>query len=337
MRRRVSLLLVLVIAIALAPADLLAAKAKKQSPTTNGKAVLWLDPGDIPSHNLYYGPGGKEDMPQLPVKFLEEDTVGVSPKFDVRDQAGQKWKAKLGDEAQPETVATRLLWAIGYITNENYFFPHLKVEDLPSQLRRGQQFVAKGGDVTQVRLQKHPGEGKKVGNWSWKKNSFKGTREFNGLRIMMALISNWDLKDDNNAIYEDKHTPETKLYEVSDLGASFGMSGKSYTDSLSKNNLPAYRRSKFVSKVRNDYIDLNFPTHPPFFYIFDLPLFIGKFRLHWIGKHIPRADAKWLGSLLAQLSPEQIRDAFRAAGYSQEQVEGYATAVQARIAELAKL
>src|SRR5947209_10083141 len=108
MHRRVSLLLVLVIATALAPADLLAAKVKKESPSTNGKAVLWLVPGDISSHNLYYGPGGKEDMPQLPLKFLEEDTVGVSPKFDVRDQAGQKWKAKLGDEAQPETVATRL-------------------------------------------------------------------------------------------------------------------------------------------------------------------------------------------------------------------------------------
>src|SRR6266480_2633269 len=119
MQRRLSLPLVLVIAIALAPADLLAAKAKKESSSTNGKGVLWLDPGDIPSHNLYYGPGGKEDMPQLPVRFLEEDTVGVSPKFDVRDQAGQKWTAKLGDEAQPETVATRLLWAVGYITNEN--------------------------------------------------------------------------------------------------------------------------------------------------------------------------------------------------------------------------
>jgi hypothetical protein len=337
MHRRMSWPLVLVIAIALAPADLLAAKPKKESPSVNGKAVLWMDPGDIPSHNLYYGPGGKEDMPQLPVKFLEEDTVGVSPKFDVRDQAEKKWKAKLGEEAQPEIVATRLLWAVGYITNENYFFPQLKVEDMPKHLHRGQNFVGGDGDLIQVRLQRHPGEGKKVGNWSWRKNPFKGTREFNGLRIMMALISNWDLKDDNNAIYQDEHNPETKLYEVSDVGSSFGMSGKSYTDSLSKNNLPAYRRSKFVSKVKNDYIDLNFPTHPPFFYIFHLPLFIGKLRTHWVGKHIPRADAKWIGSLLAQLTPEQIRDAFRAAGYSPEQVEGYTSAVQARIAQLAKL
>jgi hypothetical protein len=337
MRRHLILPLILATTVALAPSNLIAAEAKKDSPSANGKAVLWSDPGDIPSHNLYYGPGGKEDMPQPPVKFLGEDAVGVSPKFDVRDQNDKKWKAKLGEEAQPEVVSSRLLWAVGYFTNENYFFPHLQVEELPSHLSRGQNFVSKGGDVVQVRLQKHLGKDKKVGTWSWRKNPFKKTREFNGLRIMMALISNWDLKDENNAIYEDDKDPERKLYEVSDVGTSFGMSGKSYTDSLSKNNLPAYRRSKFITKVRSDYIDLNFPTHPPFFYIFNLPLFIGKFRMHWVGKHIPRADAKWLGSLLVKLSPEQIRDAFRAAGYSQEQVEGYATAVQSRIAELAKL
>src|SRR5207245_9368209 len=215
--------------------------------------------------------------------------------------------------------------------------PRMRADDMATELGRGKACVAMGGEVSQVRLQRDQGEGKKVGNWNWKKNPFKKTREFNGLRIMMALISNWDLKDENNAIYEDQHNPETKLYEVSDLGSSFGMSGKSYTDSLSKNNLPAYRRSKFISKVTSDYIDFNFPTHPPFFYIFDLPLFISKLRMHWVGKHVPRADAKWVGSLLAQLSPEQIRDAFRAAGYSPEQVEAYANAVEARIAQLTKL
>src|SRR6266576_2993993 len=92
-------------------------------------------------------------------------------------------------------------------------------------------------------------------------------------------------------------------------------------------------QGRAIPTVRSDYIDLNFPTHPPFFYIFHLPLFIGKFRMHWVGKHIPRGDAKWVGSLLARLTPEQIRDAFRAAGYSQEQVEGYTSAVQARIAQ----
>jgi hypothetical protein len=53
-----------------------------------------------------------------------------------------------------------------------------------------------------------------------------------------------------------------------------------------------------------------------------------------VTKHIPPADAKWLGRLLGQLSEEQIRDCFRAAGYTDDEVNGYATEVQKRIAAL---
>ncbi len=50
-----------------------------------------------------------------------------------------------------------------------------------------------------------------------------------------------------------------------------------------------------------------------------------------------RADARWLGERLARLSEEQIRDCFRAAGYTQEEVEGYTREVEKRIAALNSL
>ena len=53
-----------------------------------------------------------------------------------------------------------------------------------------------------------------------------------------------------------------------------------------------------------------------------------------VTKHIPRADAKWLGQELSRLSPQQIRDCFRSAGYTPEQVEEYTEAVTERIAAL---
>jgi hypothetical protein len=53
-----------------------------------------------------------------------------------------------------------------------------------------------------------------------------------------------------------------------------------------------------------------------------------------ITKHIPRADAKWLGQGLSPLSEKQIRDCFRAGGYTQEEAEGYAAVIQNRIAAL---
>ena len=298
------------------------------------QATLWTEPTDIKTRNLYYGPGGEADQPHGPLTFIKEDDAGTSPKFEVKDADGTKWKAKLGPEAQPETVATRLMWAVGFTTNENYFMSDVKVADLPP-LKRGREFVT-GDEVKAVRLQRTT-EGKKVGHWNWRRNPFKGTREFNGLRVMMALLSNWDLKDDNNAILEDRNDPHHLLYEVSDLGASFGRSGKSYTDRITKHNFAAYRRSKFISKKTKDHVDFAFPTHPPFLYAFNLPFFLGKMRNHWIGKHIPRADAKWIGSELAQLSDGQIQDAFRAAGYSPREVSQYTAALRARITALEEL
>lgn len=320
----------------------ISAPSAAQSPQPNAiavtqRAILWSDPGDMKARDLYYGPGGQKHVPQLPVKFVREEREGGSPKFDVVDAAGKKWRAKLGSEAQAETVATRLLWAVGYVANENYLVPDLVVEDLP-RLHRGREFVSSGGHVHNVRLQRHPAgehKGKREGNWEWRHNPFTGTRELNGLRVMMALISNWDLVNNNTAIREGKDGE--LLYEVSDVGASFGKTGRSYRDATSKNNLAAYRDAKFIKKVTPDYVDFNFPTHPPILYIFDLRLFFDLVRPRWIGHHIPRADVRWIASLLAQLSPQQVRDAFRAAGYSPQEIEAFAAALEARIAALNRL
>ncbi len=300
--------------------------------------VLWTDPGDIRSRNLYFGVGGRGDQPRGPMQFEAEDTKGANPKFDVTDSSGKKWRAKLGVEAQPETVATRLLWAVGYVVNENYDLTELEIRGLPRHLKRGGEFVGPDGRVKYVRLQSHPpGTGGRKANWDWHHNPFYGSREFNGLRVMMALISNWDLKTKNNAVHKEHHGARRELYEVSDLGSSFGMAGKSYTDRLAKNNLPKYRKTKFIAKVTSDYVDFNFPTHPPLIYLFNFPLFFGELRTRWVGRHVPRDDARWIGLLLAQLTPQQIRDAFRAANYTPEQVEGYSRAVEERIADLNKL
>lgn len=304
------------------------------SPVSAQGPTLWIEPRDIKTRNLYYGPGGTADQPHEPLTFVAEDESGTSPKFEVRDGDGTKWKAKVGLEAQPETVATRLLWAVGFVTNENYFLHDVRIKDLP-HLKRGQEFV-ENGEIRGVRLQRNQ-HGKKLGQWSWRHNPFKGTREFNGLRVMMALLSNWDLKDENNAILDERALPVHTLYEVSDLGASFGRSGKSYTDKITKHNLAAYRRSKFISKTTKNHVDFAFPTHPPFLYAFNLPFYLGKMRNHWIGKHIPRKDARWIGSQLALLSDQQIQDAFRAGGYTAEEVALYAATVKSRIMELEKL
>ena len=57
---------------------------------------------------------------------------------------------------------------------------------------------------------------KKIGIWQWDKVGFAGSREWNGLRVHMALIDNWDLKDVNNSVYRKA---SQSICMVSDLGA----------------------------------------------------------------------------------------------------------------------
>lgn len=309
--------------------------AQQRAPE-KGNAVLWTDPGDIRSRNLYWGPGGEKHQPVQPVKFLAEDLHGTNPKFDVRDSDDKKWHLKMGVEARPEVAASRLLWAIGYSANENYFFQRIHVDGLPPHLKRGQGYIQSGGDVPNVRLQKTPKGEKKTGHWNWKHNPFAGTREFNGLRVMMALIRNWDLKDDNNAILQDDAGHMT--YEVTDVGTSFGSAGKRHSSQYSKSNLKEYGKGRLISRADSDYVDLHFPHAPSFFLmLFEPRFYFWQTSLGWVGRQIPRADAKWVASLLAQLSPDQIRDAFRAAGYSPEQIEGYTNVMLSRIKELQQL
>jgi hypothetical protein len=329
-RAKVALFILLAVSAAVAKEQ----PKAKQPPQTS--AALWSDPGDITSRNLFYGSGGERDQPHGTMTFLKEDKGGTNPKFDVRDGDGTRWRVKLGVEARPETVAAHLLWAVGYFADEDYFVPSLTVENMPAHLKRGQNLLGPGGVIHNVRLKRHVKGEKKIGRWKWKQNLFRGTREFNGLRVMMALINNWDLIDENNSIYEESDPPQTR-YLVSDLGSSFGKTGYSWNSIMSKDNLKAYSHSKFITKIAPDYVDFSVPKRPPLLYFFNLGWFFTIMHTHWIGKHIPRADAKWMGEILAQLSSAQIRDAFRSAGYSPPETEAYAEALEKRIAELKRL
>lgn len=225
----------------------------KNVPFNTRDAVLWSNPVDIGSRNLYYGPGGAEDAPSTTTfTYDKEDLNGTSPKFDVRDQDGVKWRVKLGEEACPETVATRLLWAVGYFANEDYFLPAIHVEGMQlvskKRRKRVRGLIDADGTMHNVRLKRYSKNEKKVGTWQWRHNPFTGTRELNGLRVMMALINNWDLKDENNAIYAEKElrgdwqnkndpgASET-VYMVSDVGASFGTTGRVRNRALAKGNV----------------------------------------------------------------------------------------------------
>ncbi len=306
-------------------------KAGQEVAAANTLAVLWRAPGNIASRDLRYGPGGAARLPKGKLTFLEEDLDGVNPKFDVRDENGVRWRVKPGGEARAETAATRLLWAVGYFADEDYYLPEIRVEGMP-KLQRGEEFVSKGGVLKGVRLERRPEGRKKVGVWNWSKNPFVGTRELNGLRVMMALMNNWDIKKENNAIYSEAGEHH---YLVSDVGATFGRSGNTFH--RDKDNLKHYSKSKFVRQADSEGVDFHLASKPHPLNAVIFPHWIELRKREKVVKNIPIEHVRWIGGLLSQLSMQQIREAFRASGYSPQEADGFTQALQERIQELKRL
>jgi len=294
----------------------------------NPSAVLWRVPENVASRDLFFGPGSKGRQPQGPFVFIEEVKRGTTPKFEVRDAKGVVWRVKLGREARPETVATRLVWALGYFADEAYLVPEMVVNGL-KELSRGQDLIFPGGVVRAVRLERKDPAQKKLGDWEWKKNPFVGTRELDGLRVLMALMNNWDLKTSNNAIYE---TGVELQYLVSDLGGTFGRTGSNFT--RSKGDLNDYAQSKFIKRVSGKGVDFALDNRPFFLTAVYLPYYLDRAEMEDVGKDIPLPHVEWIAYYLNQLSQAQLQVAFRAAGYSPQEVAAFVAATQRRIGEL---
>jgi len=297
------------------------------------REVVWRDPGDPAALDLFYGAGGAKDAPRPKdrFRFVKEDLKQHNPKFDIEDDRGRKWRIKLGNEARPETAATRLLWAAGYFVDEDYFVAEIKVEELP-RLHRGRKFVSSDGTVHGAQLELRPRNVEKRGDWSWFDNPFEGTREFNGLRVMMCLLNDWDLAADNNSVYE---MDEERRFLVTDVGASFGKTGSTF--GRSKGVLEDYENSSFLADESPQGADFVMHSRPFFLAAFNVGNYRKRTRMENVCKHIPLADARWLGRLLGRLSIAQLRAGFRGAGYDDVTAEGYADAVQRRIAQLNRL
>jgi hypothetical protein len=334
--------------------------------------ALWHDPGEIASLDLGFGSGGKAHAPRegATYAFVKEDLGGTSTKFYVRDDAGIEWLVKVGDEARGETAATRLVWAMGYFTDEDYFVRELHVSGL-GKLHRHSKSIHKDGTISNARLKRSPKERKKVANWAWADNPFRGSRELNGLRVMMALINNWDLKTVNNKVYAAKRghpdqendrsaaqdRPEklgdghdeakdsearedspvadgnNARYVVSDLGASFGRTGAFF--SRSKGKLKDFTKDRFISATTPETVDFVMRNRPgKLVRFFKRGYSRQRLAMAATVQNIPRTDAKWIGTQLAHLRPEQIRDAFESSGFTPQEADGYSAELNKRIAEL---
>jgi hypothetical protein len=300
-----------------------------ERPLHSLSAAVWRDPGDVERLDLYAGPGGPDGAPRTPFTYLEEHFGGSRPCVSVRDARGRRWRLKWGDEVQVEALATRLAWAVGYFAEITYYVQHGRVEQV-GELKRAGSCLDSDGTFSAARFER---EEENVithfdeHSWAWSNNPFVGSRELNGLKIVMMWLSNWDAKDvrdvalgSNTAIFEHRLADGGReaRYLITDWGGALG------------------RWGNIVSRGRWDCVGFAEQT-PSFVQGTD-----GEF-VRWgysgqrtadIANEIRVSDVRWLLGYLGRLRAEQIADAVRASGGTDDEVACFTRALMARIDQL---
>ncbi len=307
-------------------------RAAGDAPLTSRRSVIWRDPGPAESLDLAAGPGGRDGAPVAPFHFVEEHNGGTFPCVSVRDARGRVWRVKWGDEVHTEAFASRLAWAVGYFVETNYFVPSGRVEGV-STLQRASACITEGAfrdgrfELDEPGVVKHFDEH----SWAWNDNPFVGTRELNGLKIVMMLLSNWDNKDvrdvargSNTAIFEyriDRDVLEAR-YLIIDWGAALGTWGNNVL-SRGRWDCAAYaaQNDQFVLGTDGDLVLWGYKGQ----------------RTADAATGISRSDVKWLYKYLGGLTDEQLAAGLRASGGTETEIADFTKALRGRIDRLRDL
>jgi hypothetical protein len=305
-------------------------RAAGDAPLRSRRAVIWRDPGPAESLDVAAGPGGRDGAPAPEFRFVEEHPGGSFPCVSVRDARGRVWRAKWGDEVHGEVFAARFAWAAGYFAEVNYFVPSGRIEGATT-LQRAGQCIAPDGSFQNARFElDEPGVVKHFDehSWAWNDNPFVGTRELNGLKIVMMLLSNWDNKDvrdvargSNTAIFEylmERDVLEAR-YLIIDWGAALGAWGNNVLR-RGRWDCRAYaaQTDQFVLGMEGDRVLWGYK---------------GQRTADAVGE-ISRSDVRWLYTYVGGLTDEQIAAGLRASGGNESEIADFTRALRARLDRL---
>jgi hypothetical protein len=320
--------------VVLALAGLVCAPAVHSAGTAGtAPAVIWRDPGQVERLDFRWGPGGRAGAPAPPFRFIEEDTSGSNAKVKVRDARGRVWKLKWdpGGEANAEVIATRIAWAAGYFVEPSYFVPRGRIVGVRG-LDRAAKFVAPDGTFRDARFElkyETVAERKDEESWTWQSNPFVGTRELDGLKIVMMLVSDWDNKDardtkrgSNTAVHFVRTRGGVEArYLITDWGGSMGKWGNYFTREKWDCDGFVSQTEKFVT-VRDD----------------------GRISWGFSGQHtdsfkesVDVDDVRWVMQYVGRITDAQLREGLMASGATRAEAACYARALRSRIEQLRRL
>ena len=275
-------------------------------PSAAQLAELWVEPE--PNRNLFWGVGGQrlQPDPSVTYKILENKRGGFSMGFTVADPSNRVWSVKLPPEAPTEVVASRLLWAVGYHQPPIYYVGRWNADGAEKNPQLPGRFRETKPDLN----------GLNAGPpWSYYRGPFVGTRQLNGLLVMMAMLGNSDLKDEQNVIYQlkDPFDGASRWYVARDVGQSLGRTG---VIDAPRGDVKVFEETPFIKGMSGRYV-----------------------RFDWRGRHgvllerIAPEDVHWICDRLQRLTDTQWKDAFRAGGYAPEIADRFIRRFKQKITE----
>jgi hypothetical protein len=134
------------------------------------------------------------------------------------------------------------------------------------------------------------------------------------------MVNNWDVKSQQNALYEYKAKAEftgpRQQYMVKDLGASLGRSA--WPVGGTKADPAGFEDEPFIERVEGNRVHFGYN---------------GAWLEPQLVRSITPADVRWTSELMARITARQWNDAFRAAGFAPSEANRYIRRLQQKIAE----
>jgi hypothetical protein len=257
-------------------------------------ASMWIEPTNLESRDLYYGPWGADHAPDPNgvYKLVELKHTGVNLGMTVKDDKGREWSVKqafpggLDPEGPVEVVLSRLLSAVGYHQPPVYYLPAFRLkDDFGTRVATGGRFRLKDPSL------------KETASWDWADNPFVGTKEYQGLIVMLVMFNSTDLKNSNNSLYEHRNGDLVEQWYVTrDIGSALGD-----WNALAprKSHPPSFERTPYILGVEGGHVQFAYN---------------GWYK-NLVRDRITPAEVAWASELLGRLSDKQWQDAFRAGGY----------------------
>jgi len=292
---------------------------------------IWRDPGPASALDPINGPGGDDRVPRPRFHFVKEHSVGSQPCVSVRDARGRIWRVKWGAEVHSETFAVRFAWACGYFAEVTHFVPSGTIDGAAALQRAKDCIGSADGSFQDARFELEDPAVTKMfeeHSWAWNDNPFVGTRELNGLKVIVMLLSNWDTKDrrdvargSNTAIFEERNARGTREahYLLTDWGGSMGRWGSNLvTRGRWDAEGFAAQTPQFVTGVTNDCVTFGYAGQ----------------RTADVAHEIPLDHVRWLHPYLERLSADFLTRALLASGASGDEAARFTAALTERIAQL---